>query len=150
MSRAKLNDLVSSIVDSVDSYTLPEDLESVRTLLIDFALHIRSLEAELKGIPHETSSSSSSVTCGTGRVVTWKSIDAAESDSEGDEPDSLAAGLDDLTLERHYGNSSTHHFVQNALNIKSELNGEHKPTVTIDKRPQFWETPQVIEAIFTD
>ncbi|KAE9390591.1 hypothetical protein BT96DRAFT_925780 [Gymnopus androsaceus JB14] len=133
LSKAKLNDVVSSIVDSADSYTLPEDLEHVRTLVVDFALHIHSLEAELKYVYSDTKANP----CGMG------STDPGDVDSDGDDdPDTLVVRFEDLSLKRHYGNSSTHQFLQSALDIKSQLTGEHKPIITFDKRPQFWEIPQ--------
>ncbi|KAE9401314.1 hypothetical protein BT96DRAFT_880487 [Gymnopus androsaceus JB14] len=139
LPRVKLNDVVSSIVDSVDSYALPEDLELVRTLVIDFALHIRSLEAELKHVDSDTKATP----CGLGSTVAWRYNDPGDMDSDGDDdPDTLAVRFEDLSLKRHYGNSSTHQFLQNALDIKSQLTGEHKPMVTIDKRLRFWEIPQ--------
>lgn len=140
MPRAKLNDLVSSIVDSVDSYTLPKDLELVRTLVIDFALHIRSLEAELKH-PHSHASSSSSPS-GLGSIMLDTDADDV-ADSDGNDPDALAGRFEDLTIKRHYGSSSTYQFLKNALDVKGELTADHKPMLTFTKRPEFWETPQV-------
>ncbi|KIK60190.1 hypothetical protein GYMLUDRAFT_614488 [Collybiopsis luxurians FD-317 M1] len=143
MPRAKLKDLVSSIVDSADSYILPNDLDFVRTLVIDLALHIRVLEAELKEsreFVEATPSSMSSTPSNIGK----SDADATDDDSEY-VSDELAERFELLAIgkKRHHGSSSTFQLVRNALDIKGQLVGKQL-TLTIDtlKRPEFWSTPK--------
>ncbi|KAF9072557.1 fungal-specific transcription factor domain-containing protein [Rhodocollybia butyracea] len=140
--KANLNDLVSSIVDSVDAYTLPEDMRFVKALVIDLALHVRCLEVELKQIRGSTSSSSSSNHSDTPRYP--NSVDIADQGGgHSQEVDDLGDPVDPLALnQKHYGGSSTFQLVQNALNVKGELIGVHNPTLAISKRPEFWEVPK--------
>lgn len=116
----------------------------VRALVIDLALHVRCLEVELKQIRGSTSSSGSSNHSDTPRNP--NSVDSADQvGGHSHEADDLADPVDVLALkhQKHYGGSSTFQLVQNALNVKGELIGDHNPTLAISKRPEFWEVPKV-------
>ncbi|KAJ3787051.1 fungal-specific transcription factor domain-containing protein [Lentinula aff. detonsa] len=144
--KSNLRQIVSSIVDSVDSYTLPEDLGFVRSLVIDLALQVQSLETRLKQALNSTRPESLSSTSSILHECGVLAIDVA--DSNADDTDALALQFEEiLTVDgtRHYGGSSTFQLLRNALNIKGEISGgEFQPSIKVNKleRPGLWSVPK--------
>ncbi|KAJ3930345.1 MAG: fungal-specific transcription factor domain-containing protein [Lentinula lateritia] len=140
--KAELKHVVSSIVNSADTYTLPKDLNFVRTLVIDLASHIRSLETQLRQTLNSTRSSSSFIPPTLNHECGVLGINTGDVDV-------LSSRFEEiLTLDnqRHYGDSSTFRFVWNALHIKGQISGgEIQPSIKVDKlkRPELWRVPKV-------
>ncbi|KAJ4467756.1 fungal-specific transcription factor domain-containing protein [Lentinula edodes] len=143
--KTELKHVVSSIIDSADTYTLPKDLNFVRTLVIDLASHIRSLETQLKQAFNSTPRSSSfspptNHECGVLGIST--------ADMNTGDIDVLSSCFEEiLTLDdqRYYGNSSTFQFIWNALHIKGQISGgEIQPSIKVNKlkRPELWTVPK--------
>ncbi|KAJ4464931.1 fungal-specific transcription factor domain-containing protein [Lentinula aciculospora] len=111
----------------------------VRTLVVDLALHVRSLETQLKQAHNSMRTSSSS---------SPSFRDVSEADTADSDSDALACQLDEiLTIDdkRHYGSSSTFQFVRNALHMKGELSGGGaQPSIKVSKlkRPELWTVPK--------
>ncbi|KAJ3854552.1 hypothetical protein EV368DRAFT_80474 [Lentinula lateritia] len=139
--KAELNHVVSSIVDSAETYTLPKDLNFVRTLVIDLASHIRSLETQLRQTLNSTKSSSSYSPPTLNHECGVLGIDTGDVDVLSSRFEEILT-LDD---QRHYGDSSTFQFVWNALHIKGQISGgEIQPSIKVDKlkRPELWTVPK--------
>ncbi|KAJ3903533.1 fungal-specific transcription factor domain-containing protein [Lentinula edodes] len=139
--KAELKHVVSSIVDSADTYTLPKDLNFVRTLVIDLASHIRFLETQLRQNLNSTRSSSPFIPPTLNHECDVLGINTGDVDV-------LSSRFEEiLTLDnqRHYGDSSTFQFVWNALHIKGQISsGEIQPSIKVDKlkRPELWTVPK--------
>ncbi|KAJ3771850.1 fungal-specific transcription factor domain-containing protein [Lentinula raphanica] len=137
--KSDLRHIISSIVDLGESYTLPEDLDFVRTLVIDLAVQVRSLEVQLKAQERNQVKLSRTLDIHRQREINV---------SEGaDDTVALASRFEELLAidgKRHYGGSSTFQLVRNALRAKGEISGGVQPSIKVDKLKRTvpeWQAP---------
>ncbi|KAF5392078.1 hypothetical protein D9757_003315 [Collybiopsis confluens] len=136
--------LVEHIVSALEEYSIPQDSESVREILISLAKYARSLEQRLN---QSSQSNKSGSTTDSTLVLSPESnkqrspeLDDEEDDSE-EEVQDIAVDFKNLSLggtERHFGRSSNYLFLHTAIEYRPEHPSNQKNYMVI--RPEMWST----------
>ncbi|KAJ3986030.1 fungal-specific transcription factor domain-containing protein [Lentinula detonsa] len=141
--------LVGNIVTSLDDYSIPQDPESVREMLISLAKYARSLELRINHSAQSGSSknteslalSGDSISPESSNKISPHSAVSDISDKEDSEDEQLLENLETLSIgpqERHFGRSSNYLFLHSAMVINGETK-TRKP-VEYESKPEMWST----------
>ncbi|KAJ3838064.1 fungal-specific transcription factor domain-containing protein [Lentinula raphanica] len=142
--------LVENIVTALDEYSIPQDPESVREMLISLAKYARSLELRM----NHSAQSGSSTTTDSSLTLSGDSVSPESSnktpqsgvsdtsDKEDSDDEQLLEEFKTLTIgpqQRHFGRSSNYLFLHAAMKIG---NGEIKTRnpLQYQEKPEMWST----------
>ncbi|KIK54649.1 hypothetical protein GYMLUDRAFT_48563 [Collybiopsis luxurians FD-317 M1] len=134
--------LVENIISALDDYSIPQDSESVRDILISLAKYARSLELRVNRSEKSTSGSTTDSTLVLSPESNDKGspeLDISDKEDSGSDEE-LAIDFKNLSLqgnERHFGRSSNYLFLHTAIEYRPEQPQKHKSTLQI--RCEMWD-----------
>ncbi|KAJ3927792.1 MAG: hypothetical protein NXY57DRAFT_1024018 [Lentinula lateritia] len=129
--------LIYTILAAPQSFTLPEDPQSTRGMLIDLAAYARTLDDKLYRTPSPLSATSRASSLPTSHEASYE--DTQSCDSRND-MEYLATRIHGLSLDSS-GVSKFNQvkLLQTALDIRDEMYGADTNAIVLQKRPEFWE-----------
>ncbi|KAF9074634.1 fungal-specific transcription factor domain-containing protein [Rhodocollybia butyracea] len=148
--------LVDNIISSLDEYSIPQDPDSVREMLISLAKYARSLEIRINrssklgstaDLPLVIRDSSGSPHCRNKLTSPNPGTLSETSDKEESDEDLLQdfRTLSIGTQERHFGRSSNYLFLHSAMEYRGDQmaakgNDPYKQQIEVVMRPEMWVT----------
>ncbi|KAE9391079.1 hypothetical protein BT96DRAFT_888853 [Gymnopus androsaceus JB14] len=147
MGSSSLRSIINDVIAEPDTYSVPEDPNAVRKIILDLAHYTRSLERQVS----RWRQAATQLELSTITMESDASSDGEDSDSDSSRADTVEVGLTgtlrDLTLrnddsnntyQRHFGKSSNMMMMKTAVMIKEEILGERLHADSASRRMEFW------------
>ncbi|KAE9391091.1 hypothetical protein BT96DRAFT_320102 [Gymnopus androsaceus JB14] len=147
MGSSSLRSIINDVIAEPNTYSVPEDPNAVRKIILDLAHYTRSLERQVS----RWRQAATQLELSTITMESDASSDGEDSDSDSSRADTVEVGLTgtlrDLTLrnddsnntyQRHFGKSSNMMMMKTAVMIKEEILGERLNADSASRRMEFW------------